>query len=314
MFDLVKGVVYKTTDGGENWTRRLAGRQPGPLHLDRSARLQVLYVSTGIFDRGIGQLGPGARRPGGVGILKSTDGGATWRVLNQANGLNNLYVGSLFMHPAIPTSSWRVPGTRSTGNIRGSTCPPTAAQSWRLTMDRRYLGGAARPGLRRPDHCRRVRRFRPDIAYAASGPGLLPERRRRPDLEGHGRLARSSRLRCARHDGRNSHGPAGRPAQRRTASSSTTTPAATFLRRTGARPGNSPPAATPAPTCTTSPPTPVDSRRVFTIGRSGRLSQRRCGATGSASITQPERWVLWPNGMASPSIRAIPGMCCSRTR
>jgi photosystem II stability/assembly factor-like uncharacterized protein len=32
----------------------------------------------------------------------TTDGGQTWRFLNEANGLNNLYVGSLYMHPEDP--------------------------------------------------------------------------------------------------------------------------------------------------------------------------------------------------------------------
>jgi photosystem II stability/assembly factor-like uncharacterized protein len=38
----------------------------------------------------------------GVGILKSTDGGKTWKVFNGNNGLMNLYVGSLFQNPADP--------------------------------------------------------------------------------------------------------------------------------------------------------------------------------------------------------------------
>ncbi|MHC4520641.1 MAG: WD40/YVTN/BNR-like repeat-containing protein, partial [Planctomycetota bacterium] len=35
--------------------------------------------------------------PGGVGVIKSTDGGQSWTQVN--NGLDNLYVGTLFMHP-----------------------------------------------------------------------------------------------------------------------------------------------------------------------------------------------------------------------
>ena len=62
----------------------------------------VLYVSTGLFDRDAANEDPRGGNLGGVGILKSTDGGKTWRVFNQANGLNNLYVGTLFMNPANP--------------------------------------------------------------------------------------------------------------------------------------------------------------------------------------------------------------------
>ena len=36
------------------------------------------------------------------GFLKSTDGGETWRILGKENGLGNLYVGSLYMHPDNP--------------------------------------------------------------------------------------------------------------------------------------------------------------------------------------------------------------------
>ncbi len=39
---------------------------------------------------------------GGVGIIKSTDGGKTWITLNEKNGLEGLYIGSLFMHPENP--------------------------------------------------------------------------------------------------------------------------------------------------------------------------------------------------------------------
>src|SRR5208283_656282 len=39
---------------------------------------------------------------GGVGIVKSIDGGATWTTFGAANGLTGTYVGSLFMHPQNP--------------------------------------------------------------------------------------------------------------------------------------------------------------------------------------------------------------------
>ena len=61
----------------------------------------ILYVSTGIFDRGA--IGDKGRKTmsnpfGGLGILKSIDGGQSWKFLNKANGLNFLFIGSLFMH------------------------------------------------------------------------------------------------------------------------------------------------------------------------------------------------------------------------
>jgi photosystem II stability/assembly factor-like uncharacterized protein len=99
------GVVYKTADGGENWDVIWDGGIPSSLArymwIDPN-NTDILYVSTGIFDRGAVNEGDPAVDPdpyGGLGILKSVDGGATWRVLNEANGLDFLYVSSLFMHP-----------------------------------------------------------------------------------------------------------------------------------------------------------------------------------------------------------------------
>jgi photosystem II stability/assembly factor-like uncharacterized protein len=60
----------------------------------------VLYVSTGIFDREAADSDYAASKPGGEGIIKSIDGGITWRQINE--GLDNLYVGTLFMHPENP--------------------------------------------------------------------------------------------------------------------------------------------------------------------------------------------------------------------
>ena len=105
------GVVYKTTDGGENWTLIWDGDIPSSLTRYlwvNPENTDILYVSTGIFDRGaVGQVDPDqigtSLEPfGGLGILKSTDGGKTWRTLGKEQGLNNLYVGSLFMDPEDP--------------------------------------------------------------------------------------------------------------------------------------------------------------------------------------------------------------------
>jgi photosystem II stability/assembly factor-like uncharacterized protein len=102
------GAVYKTTDGGENWTQIWDGGIPSSLArymwID-PRNPDVLYVSTGIFDRGaVGESNPDTDPDpfGGLGILKSTDGGQTWRVLGEKNDLGFLYVGSLYMHPDNP--------------------------------------------------------------------------------------------------------------------------------------------------------------------------------------------------------------------
>jgi photosystem II stability/assembly factor-like uncharacterized protein len=100
------GIVYRTTNAGENWEILWEGAMPSSLarYLWVDPRdTDVLYVSTGIFDRGaIGDNASLEDPFGGLGILKSTDGGQSWRILGKENGLRNLYIGSLFMHPDNP--------------------------------------------------------------------------------------------------------------------------------------------------------------------------------------------------------------------
>lgn len=99
-FDLTAGVVYRTEDGGANWTAVWRGDDLARYIWIDPRDSNIIYVSTGIFDREAKNSDSAAGRPGGEGVLKSTDGGQTWTRIN--NGLNNLYVGSLFMHPANP--------------------------------------------------------------------------------------------------------------------------------------------------------------------------------------------------------------------
>jgi photosystem II stability/assembly factor-like uncharacterized protein len=100
--DMTKGVVFKTLDGGENWTEIWRGNNLARYCWIDPTNSDVLYVSTGIFDREAANTDVAKGFAGGVGILKSTDGGATWTVQDQRNGLMDLYVGSLFMHPTNP--------------------------------------------------------------------------------------------------------------------------------------------------------------------------------------------------------------------
>jgi photosystem II stability/assembly factor-like uncharacterized protein len=99
-FDKTMGVVYKTTDGGENWTQIWRGDNLARYIWINPQDSDVLYLSTGIFDREAANSDDETDTPGGVGVLKSTDGGQTWEQIN--NGITNLYVGTLFMHPENP--------------------------------------------------------------------------------------------------------------------------------------------------------------------------------------------------------------------
>lgn len=103
--DLTGGIVYKTTNGGDQWEVIWDGGMPSSLArymwID-PRNTDVLYVSTGIFDRHAAGEGGPTNPLGGLGVLKSTDGGQTWDALDEANGLHMLYIGSLYMHPQDP--------------------------------------------------------------------------------------------------------------------------------------------------------------------------------------------------------------------
>ena len=123
--DLTQGVVYKTTDGGEHWTEIWRGDNLARYAWIDPRNPDVLYVSTGIFDREAANTDVATGFAGGVDILKSTDGGQTWRVLNQDNGLLDLYIGSLYMSPQNPDvllaaagqNNWSRYGEQFTGGI-----------------------------------------------------------------------------------------------------------------------------------------------------------------------------------------------------
>lgn len=97
-FNRTKGRIYKTADGGANWIKLWEGNNLARYLVIHPTDTNTLYASTGIFDREASNSDCANSVPGGVGVLKSSDGGTTWSQVN--NGLTDLYVGSLRMHPA----------------------------------------------------------------------------------------------------------------------------------------------------------------------------------------------------------------------
>lgn len=89
-FDKARGKIFKTSDGGETWSCVWEGDSLVRFVIVDTNDSTVVYASTGFFDRE-------AYNNVGVGVLKSTDGGTTWQQIN--NGLTNLFVGFLEMHP-----------------------------------------------------------------------------------------------------------------------------------------------------------------------------------------------------------------------
>jgi photosystem II stability/assembly factor-like uncharacterized protein len=109
-----RGAILKSTDGGESWTMLDPGLSPGPpaafftsLVIDNSSALYAVLPSFG---------GPVAA----TSIMKSTDGGETWKTLPPLPA--NTAVGSLVLNPANPSTFYAV----------GSSFTPPGPPIWRL--------------------------------------------------------------------------------------------------------------------------------------------------------------------------------------
>jgi len=135
-FDLTKGVIYKTSDGGEHWKAIWRGDNLGRYIWVNPEDPEVVYVSTGIFDREAANSDHRRDYPGGIGILKSTDGGRTWQVLGRANGLTSLYIGTLFMHPKDPDILLAGAGNNAYPEGSGVFLSTNAGKTWQRTLSR----------------------------------------------------------------------------------------------------------------------------------------------------------------------------------
>ncbi len=109
-FDKTKGKIYKTEDGGENWRSVWEGDNLVRFVLFDPTNPNVMYASTGIFDRE-------AFNDVGVGLLKSTDGGETWFQINNGipNSEGNRFVGFLEMHLTNPQILFAASGNNARG-------------------------------------------------------------------------------------------------------------------------------------------------------------------------------------------------------
>jgi len=131
-FDLTRGVVYKTVDGGRNWKAVWRGDNLARYIWIDPESPETVYASTGIFDREAANSNPSAGRPGGVGIIKSTDGGKTWKQVNR--GMTNLYTGSLFLHPRNPQILLAGTGNNQYYDHNGVYLSLDGGASWRQTL------------------------------------------------------------------------------------------------------------------------------------------------------------------------------------
>lgn len=132
-FEMVGGVVYKSEDGGEHWQSIWLGDSLARYLWIDPRDPQVLYLSTGIFDREAANSDPQQGLAGGEGVLKSTDGGKTWRNIN--NGLNNLYVGTLYMHPQNADILLAGTGNNQYYEHNGVYLTQDGGETWQQTLD-----------------------------------------------------------------------------------------------------------------------------------------------------------------------------------
>ena len=155
-FNMTKGVIYKTEDGGVTWSNVWTGENLARVLLFDYLRPDTIYCSTGIFDREAFNSDKDLDIPGGVGILRSYDGGESWTGVNQ--GIENLYTGYLEMHPEDPRTLFAATGNHAYLNSRGEILKTTnGGDSWKKVLEGDCFSAIA------------ISKSNPDVVYALNG-------------------------------------------------------------------------------------------------------------------------------------------------
>jgi photosystem II stability/assembly factor-like uncharacterized protein len=131
-FEMTKGVVYKTTNGGQIWKKVWEGDNLARYVWIDPRDTNVIYVSTGIFDREAANSDVRNGIDGGVGVIKSIDGGKHWQQVN--DGIRNFYVGSLFMNPTNPDILLAGTGTAWASPGGGVYLTTNGGRTWKQTL------------------------------------------------------------------------------------------------------------------------------------------------------------------------------------
>jgi photosystem II stability/assembly factor-like uncharacterized protein len=150
-FDQTKGEIYKSVDGGENWRCVWSGDNLVRFVLFDRSNPDVMYASTGIFDRE-------AFNDDGVGILKSTNRGEEWFPINNGilNSEGNRFIGFLEMHPTNSQILFAASGNNAKG-AGGIFRTTDGGMTWlKLLYDDIFTVVTLSPS-------------NPDVVYAGSG-------------------------------------------------------------------------------------------------------------------------------------------------
>ena len=111
-FEKVKGIIYKTIDGGENWMKIWEGDSLARWLCINGNNANILTVSTGIFDRE-------ANNTSGVGIIKSIDGGTNW-VESNSGITGSLFIGGMTDAGNSPNLIYAATGNNAEVNMNPS--------------------------------------------------------------------------------------------------------------------------------------------------------------------------------------------------
>jgi photosystem II stability/assembly factor-like uncharacterized protein len=160
-FEMVKGVLYKTTDGGDSWTKIWEGDSLARWLCINAENPQHMELFTGIFDRE-------AFNTNGLGVLATADGGTTWSPLN--SGITgSLFVGGMAMRPTEPEATIIGTGNYTegqTGTRYGGVFRSTNDVTWEMVLGPQDTNS---PGS--PDNVFTAAAFAPsspDIVYVAN--------------------------------------------------------------------------------------------------------------------------------------------------
>jgi len=157
-FNKTKGKIYKTIDGGETWYPVWNGDNLARVLLFDYLHSDTIYCSTGIFDREAYNSDIASGILGGVGILRSYDGGENWDTVN--TGIDNLYLGFLEMHPENPQILYAAASNNATSyppnnSYGGIYKTEDGCDHWQKLIDSPESYGAVA-----------ISRSNPDIVYA----------------------------------------------------------------------------------------------------------------------------------------------------